>query len=71
MSAASDEKHVDMYPSISDSGDVTYWEEKLPIDYKDIIKLYHPGLQWKTNRELYDTLCKGFAINNGQEVNLI
>lgn len=58
----------DMLP-ISDSD--SDWEQKLPDDYKDIIKWSKRSLQWTTNKELYFILHKGFLINNGQEVNLM
>ncbi|XP_042758545.2 uncharacterized protein LOC111908106 [Lactuca sativa] len=46
----------------------TYWEQKLPNDWKEILKLskYH-SLRLKTKKELYSILCKGFAINNDKE----
>ncbi|CAI9285007.1 unnamed protein product [Lactuca saligna] len=46
----------------------TYWEQILPNDWKEILKLskYH-SLRLKTKKELYSILCKGFAINNDKE----
>ncbi|CAI9304399.1 unnamed protein product [Lactuca saligna] len=46
----------------------TYWEQKLPCDYKDIIRLAKDShVQWTTKKELYSILCKGILINNGDE----
>lgn len=60
----------------------TYWEEKLPSDYEDIINwskdsvqcfsisfLYptkKDSFQWTTKKELFSIFCKGFQISNGQ-----
>ncbi|XP_076935894.1 putative F-box protein PP2-B12 isoform X2 [Bidens hawaiensis] len=55
---------VDMQP-IPDTE--TYWEQKLPIDYEEIIKLSKDGVQWKTKKELYHILSEGFLINSGEE----
>ena len=49
----------------------TYWEQKLPSDYEDIIKWSKDSLQWTTKKELYSILSKGFPVNNGEEVHLI
>lgn len=47
----------------------SYWEQLLPTDYEEIIKLSkNKDVQWTTKKELYSTLCKGFLINNGKEV---
>ncbi|KAL7600821.1 hypothetical protein Lser_V15G22909 [Lactuca serriola] len=46
----------------------SYWEQLLPTDYEEIIKLSkNKDVQWTTKKELYSTLCKGFLINNGKE----
>ncbi|CAH1445239.1 unnamed protein product [Lactuca virosa] len=45
----------------------TYWEQRLPSDYEDILKSYKNSAQWTTKKELYSILCKGFPINNGEE----
>ncbi|KAI3500220.1 hypothetical protein L1887_36038 [Cichorium endivia] len=45
----------------------TYWEQKLPTDYEDIIKWSKDSLQWTTKKDLYSILCEGFPINNGEE----
>ncbi|KAI3692367.1 hypothetical protein L6452_32181 [Arctium lappa] len=66
-----DEK-VDMEPT-SDSD--VYWEQKLPNDYKQIIKRSKDTTKWTTKKELYHLFCKGFLIskrnrfliNNGHE----
>ncbi|KAI3515448.1 hypothetical protein L1887_14344 [Cichorium endivia] len=45
----------------------TYWEQKLPSNYEEIIKLSTYSLQWTTKKEIYFILCNGFLINDGQE----
>ncbi|KAI7752513.1 hypothetical protein M8C21_015864 [Ambrosia artemisiifolia] len=55
---------VDMQPLLDRE---TYWEQKLPIDYEDIIKRSKDIEQWKTKKELYSILCKGFLISYGEE----
>ncbi|KAD4178564.1 hypothetical protein E3N88_27155 [Mikania micrantha] len=45
----------------------TYWEQKLPIDYEDIIKWSVNGVRWGTKRELYDILCEGILISSGEK----
>ncbi|XP_042758547.1 receptor-like protein kinase FERONIA isoform X2 [Lactuca sativa] len=45
----------------------TYWEQKLPSDYEDIIKWSKYNVQQATKKELYSILCQGFLINNGEE----
>lgn len=47
------------------------WEQKLPNDYQEIIKWSKDCVQWTTKKELYSILCKGFLINNDEEVTLI
>ncbi|MFS7923109.1 putative protein kinase RLK-Pelle-CrRLK1L-1 family [Helianthus anomalus] len=51
--------------TISESDD-TYWENKLPNDYDDIIKWSKDDVKWTTKKELYSILCKGFLMSNGQ-----
>ncbi|KAJ0954723.1 putative protein kinase RLK-Pelle-CrRLK1L-1 family [Helianthus annuus] len=58
------DENVDMR-SISDSE--TYWEQKLPTDYEDIIKWSKDGVQWRTKKELYYILHKGLLIKDGEE----
>lgn len=60
-----EDEEVDMQ-TISDSD--TYWEQKLPSDYEDIIKTSKDSVQWTTKKELYYILCKGFLINDGKQV---
>ncbi|KAK9067833.1 hypothetical protein SSX86_011944 [Deinandra increscens subsp. villosa] len=43
------------------------WEEKLPIDYEDMLKLSKICMQSTTKKELYSIFCRGFLINVGQE----
>ncbi|CAI9290789.1 unnamed protein product [Lactuca saligna] len=59
-----EDEEVDMQ-TISDSD--TYWEQKLPSDYEDIIKTSKDSVQWTTKKELYYVLCKGFLINDGKQ----
>ncbi|KAL8246202.1 hypothetical protein R6Q59_007418 [Mikania micrantha] len=58
-----DEK-VDMQPNLDLD---TFWEQKLPTDYEEILKLLKYEVKWITKKELYFVLCEGFPINNGQE----
>ncbi|CAH1427409.1 unnamed protein product [Lactuca virosa] len=37
----------------------TYWEQKLPSDYEDIIKKSKNCVEWTTKKELYSILRKG------------
>ncbi|MFS7982386.1 putative protein kinase RLK-Pelle-LRR-I-1 family [Helianthus anomalus] len=50
---------------ISDSD--ANWKQKLPIDYKDIMKLSKNSVKSTTEKEVYSTFCRGFLINDGQE----
>ncbi|KAL7598435.1 hypothetical protein Lser_V15G22728 [Lactuca serriola] len=45
----------------------TYWEQKIPNDYEDVIKLARYPVEWTTKKELYYILCQGFPIKNGEE----
>ncbi|KAL4565078.1 hypothetical protein LXL04_029161 [Taraxacum kok-saghyz] len=45
----------------------TYWEQKLPSDYGEIIKWSNDSFQWRTKKELYSILCEGFPIKNGEQ----
>nr|XP_043628063.1 uncharacterized protein LOC122599568 [Erigeron canadensis] len=58
-----DHKHVNLEPRISDPEDDTYWKNKLPTDYKDIIKFSEQGLQWTGSKELYHILSQGLLIH--------
>ncbi|KAK9050801.1 hypothetical protein SSX86_030226 [Deinandra increscens subsp. villosa] len=58
------EKNVHMQP-ISDKD--TYWKQKLPHDYEDIIKWSKDSLRWGTMKDLYSIFCRGFLINDGEE----
>ncbi|PWA80173.1 Helicase, C-terminal [Artemisia annua] len=42
----------------------TYWENKLPKDYANLIKLSDDSIQWTTKENLYDVLREGFLIDN-------
>ncbi|KAJ0716154.1 putative phloem protein [Helianthus annuus] len=50
---------------ISDSD--ANWEEKLPTDYKDIIKRSKNSVQWTTKEEAYSMMCRGFLIDDGEK----
>ncbi|KAJ0716103.1 putative protein kinase RLK-Pelle-CrRLK1L-1 family [Helianthus annuus] len=56
---------VDEKQPISDP--YVYWEEKLPNDYEDIIKLSKNSVQSTTKKEVYSIFCRGFLINDDQE----
>ncbi|KAL4586752.1 hypothetical protein LXL04_011396 [Taraxacum kok-saghyz] len=45
----------------------TYWEQKLPNDWKKILNSSKDSVQWTTHKELYSILCKGFLINSGEK----
>lgn len=45
-----------------------YWERKLPSDYKEIINSSKYIMRWTTMKELYSIFCKGFPIDDGEEV---
>lgn len=51
---------------ISDSD--ANWEEKFPTDYEHMMKWSKKSLQWTTKKEAYSIICKGFLINDGEEV---
>ena len=55
----------------SNSESDTYWEQKLPNDYEEILNLSKDSLQWTTKKELYSILRRGFLIDNGQQVYFI
>ncbi|PWA90839.1 protein kinase-like domain, Phloem protein 2-like protein [Artemisia annua] len=56
---------VEDIETISDSD--IYWEQKIPNDYEEILKLSRDSFEWKTKKELYSILCKGFLLDNGQK----
>nr|GEV84489.1 hypothetical protein [Tanacetum cinerariifolium] len=58
-----DDKVEDMQ-TISDSD--TYWKEKLPNDYEEILKMSKDKVEWTTKKEIYSILRKGFLIDNCQ-----
>ncbi|KAJ9537423.1 hypothetical protein OSB04_030156 [Centaurea solstitialis] len=45
----------------------TYWEDKLPNGYEEIIKSSKDSPKRTTKKDLYFLFCKGFRINNGEE----
>nr|XP_043630678.1 putative F-box protein PP2-B8 [Erigeron canadensis] len=45
----------------------TFWEQKLPKDYKDIVEWSNYAVRYATKKELYSVLRKGFLINNGEK----
>ncbi|KAK1417783.1 hypothetical protein QVD17_26917 [Tagetes erecta] len=58
-------EHKDEDQPISDSD--ANWEEKLPVDYEDMLKWSKNSMQWTTKKEAYSIMRKGFLINDGQE----
>ncbi|MFS7928226.1 putative protein kinase RLK-Pelle-CrRLK1L-1 family [Helianthus anomalus] len=56
-------EHIDDKQTISDSDSDANWEEKLPTDYADIMKLSRKRLWWRTKREVYSIMCRGFLIS--------
>ncbi|PWA41040.1 protein kinase-like domain, Phloem protein 2-like protein [Artemisia annua] len=60
-----EDDRVEDMETISDSD--TYWEQKIPNDYEEILKLSKVSLKWKTKKELYSILCKGFLLDNGHQ----
>ncbi|KAF5774394.1 putative protein kinase RLK-Pelle-LRR-VIII-1 family [Helianthus annuus] len=57
-------EHIDDKQLISDSDSDANWEEKLPVDYEDIMKRSKNTLQWTTKEEAYSIICKGFLISD-------
>ncbi|KAJ9537576.1 hypothetical protein OSB04_030309 [Centaurea solstitialis] len=53
-----EDEEVDTHPTLS-----IEWEQKLPDDYKQIIKHSKRSLEWTTKKELYHLFCQGFLIN--------
>ncbi|KAK9050803.1 hypothetical protein SSX86_030228 [Deinandra increscens subsp. villosa] len=45
----------------------TYWKQKLPQDFEDIIKWSKDSVRWGTMKDLYSIFCRGFLINDGEE----
>ncbi|PWA37972.1 Phloem protein 2-like protein [Artemisia annua] len=58
---------VEDIQTVSDSESDTYWEQKLPNDYEEILNLSKDSLKWTTKKELYSILRRGFLIDNGQQ----
>ncbi|KAF5774699.1 putative protein kinase RLK-Pelle-CrRLK1L-1 family [Helianthus annuus] len=74
------EEHIDDKQPISDldSDSDANWEEKLPADYEDLMKLSKKGIfdyfPWtskkkkeKKKKKAYSILCKGFLTNDGSK----
>ncbi|GKD30696.1 kinase-like domain, phloem protein 2-like protein [Tanacetum coccineum] len=61
-----DDKVEDIQP-VLDSDSDTYWGQKLPDDYEEILKMSKHSVEGKTKKELYSMFCQGFLINNGQQ----
>ncbi|MFS7928178.1 putative phloem protein [Helianthus anomalus] len=59
-------EHIDEKQLISDSDSDANWEEKLPVDYEDIMKRSKSSLQWTTKEEAYSIICKGFLISDDE-----
>ncbi|PWA46697.1 protein kinase-like domain, Phloem protein 2-like protein [Artemisia annua] len=60
-----EDDRVEDIKTISDSD--TYWEQNIPNDYEETLKLSKVSLVWKTKKELYSILCKGFLLDNGYQ----
>ncbi|KAI7752699.1 hypothetical protein M8C21_029232, partial [Ambrosia artemisiifolia] len=58
-------QHKDENQPISDSD--TNWEENMPTDYEDIMKLSENSLQWTAKEEAYSVFRKGFFISVGEK----
>ncbi|GJV49674.1 hypothetical protein Tco_1439886 [Tanacetum coccineum] len=58
---------VENIQTISDSESDTYWEQKFPNDYEEILNLSKDSLIWTTEKELHSVLRRGFLIDNGQQ----
>ncbi|GJZ70845.1 kinase-like domain, phloem protein 2-like protein, partial [Tanacetum coccineum] len=58
---------VENIETISDPESYTYWEQKFPNDYEEILSLSKDSLIWTTKKELYSILRRGFLIDNGQQ----
>ncbi|MFS7928111.1 putative protein kinase RLK-Pelle-LRR-VIII-1 family [Helianthus anomalus] len=57
--------HIDEKKPLSDSD--ADWEEKLPVDYEDIMKRSKNSLQWRTKEEAYSIIRKGFLISDDEK----
>nr|GEV18826.1 protein kinase-like domain, phloem protein 2-like protein [Tanacetum cinerariifolium] len=64
---ASKDDKVENIQTISDSESDTYWEQKFPNDYEEILSLSKDSLMCTTKKELYSILRRGFLIDNGQQ----
>ncbi|XP_076959247.1 uncharacterized protein LOC143635252 isoform X1 [Bidens hawaiensis] len=58
------EKNAHMQPM---SHKETYWKEKLPADYEDIIKWSKDGVRWETTKDLYYIFRRGVLLDDGEE----
>ncbi|KAJ0734299.1 hypothetical protein HanPI659440_Chr11g0418371 [Helianthus annuus] len=58
-------EHKDEKQPVSDSD--ANWEEMLPTDYEDILKLSKNRIQWTTKKQAYSIMCKGFLIRDGKK----
>ncbi|KAM0070280.1 putative phloem protein [Helianthus debilis subsp. tardiflorus] len=59
-------EHIDEKQPISDLDSDANWEEKLPVDYEDIMKRSKNILQWTAKDEAYSIICKGFLISDDE-----
>ncbi|KAM0070251.1 putative protein kinase RLK-Pelle-CrRLK1L-1 family [Helianthus debilis subsp. tardiflorus] len=57
-------EHIEEKQLISDSD--ANWEEKLLVDYQDIMKRSKNSLQWTTKEEAYSIIYKGFLISDDE-----
>ena len=56
-----EEEEVDTHPD-------TYWEQKLPNDWRNIIKSSKDNSQGKTKKEIHSILCKGLLVDDCKKV---
>ncbi|KAM0063993.1 putative protein kinase RLK-Pelle-CrRLK1L-1 family [Helianthus debilis subsp. tardiflorus] len=62
-------EHKDEKQPISDSD--ANWEEMLPTDYEDILKLSKNRMQWTTKKQAYSIMSKGFLIRDRKKRSII
>ncbi|MFS7928128.1 hypothetical protein Hanom_Chr04g00317191 [Helianthus anomalus] len=57
-------EHINEKQPISDLDSDGNWEEKLPVDYEDIMKRSKNSLQWTAKEEAYSIIRKGFLMSD-------
>ncbi|KAM0070281.1 putative protein kinase RLK-Pelle-LRR-VIII-1 family [Helianthus debilis subsp. tardiflorus] len=60
-------EHIEEKQLISYSDSDANWEEKMPVDYEDIMKRSKNSLQWTTKEEAYSIIRKGFLTNDDEK----